>query len=179
MSRLKELYRNEIIPKLSGKFDIKNLMSVPKLEKIIVSVGISEVKDSNKTISSIMDYISLITSQKPVVCLAKKSISNFKIREGMKIGVKVTLRRERMYEFVDRLFNLALPRVRDFRGIDSKSFDGKGNYNMGIKEQLVFPEVEYNKIDKIRGMNICIVTTAKEDGHAKELLTLLGAPFSQ
>ncbi|GMB10710.1 MAG: 50S ribosomal protein L5 [Candidatus Improbicoccus devescovinae] len=178
MSRLKEIYKSEIIPKLMEKFNFKCIMAVPKLEKVVINVGAGDSKDSSKVIGMVIDDISRIAGQRPVYCLARKSVSNFKIREGMKIGVKVTLRKSKMYEFVDRFFNLALPRVRDFRGINPKSFDGRGNYNMGIKEQLVFPEIEYDKIDKIRGMDICFVTNTRKDNHAFELLSLLGAPFS-
>ncbi|MDR1364141.1 MAG: 50S ribosomal protein L5 [Oscillospiraceae bacterium] len=179
MPRLKEFYKNEIIHKLVKSFSLKNLMSAPKLEKVVINVGAGESRENSKVIESIISDLSIITGQRPVACLAKKSVSNFKVREGMKIGVKVTLRGDRMYEFVDRFFNLALPRVRDFRGINPKSFDGHGNYNMGIKEQLIFPEIEYDKIDKIRGMDICFVTTSKNNEQAKELLSLLGAPFSK
>lgn len=177
MARLKETYRNEIAPAMMKKFGYKSVMQIPKLEKIVINVAAGEAKDNSKIIDAIMDDLSAITGQRPVVCRAKKSVSNFKLREGMKIGCKVTLRADKMYEFVDRLFNVALPRVRDFRGINPNSFDGRGNYNMGIKEQLIFPEIEYDKIDKTRGMDICFVTTAKSDEEAKELLTLLGAPF--
>jgi large subunit ribosomal protein L5 len=154
-------------------------MAAPRLEKVIINVGAGESRENSKVIESIMSDLSLITGQRPVPCLARKSVSNFKIREGMKIGVKVTLRGDKMYEFVDRFFNLALPRVRDFRGINPKSSDGHGNYNVGIKEQLIFPEIEYDKIDKIRGMDVCFVTTAKTDSQVVELLRLLGAPFSK
>lgn len=177
MARLKETYRNEIAPAMMKKFGYKSVMQIPKLEKIVINVAAGEAKDNSKIIDAIMNDLSAITGQRPVVCRAKKSVSNFKLREGMKIGCKVTLRADKMYEFVDRLFNVALPRVRDFRGINPNSFDGRGNYNMGIKEQLIFPEIEYDKIDKTRGMDICFVTTAKSDEEAKELLTLLGAPF--
>ncbi len=177
MARLKETYRNEIAPAMMKKFGYKSVMQIPKLEKIVINVAAGEAKDNSKIIDAIMNDLSAITGQRPVVCKAKKSVSNFKLREGMKIGCKVTLRADKMYEFVDRLFNVALPRVRDFRGINPNSFDGRGNYNMGIKEQLIFPEIEYDKIDKTRGMDICFVTTAKSDEEAKELLTLLGAPF--
>lgn len=177
MARLKETYRNEIAPAMMKKFGYKSVMQIPKLEKIVINVAAGEAKDNSKIIDAIMNDLSAITGQRPVVCKAKKSVSNFKLREGMKIGCKVTLRADKMYEFVDRLFNVALPRVRDFRGINPNSFDGRGNYNMGLKEQLIFPEIEYDKIDKTRGMDICFVTTAKSDEEAKELLTLLGAPF--
>ena len=177
MSRLKEIYQSQVINSMIDKFKYKNIMQVPKLDKIVINVGAGEARDNSKVINSIMNDLSIITGQKAVVCTAKKSVANFKVREGMKIGVKVTLRAEKMYEFLDRLFNLALPRVRDFRGINPKSFDGRGNYNMGIKEQLIFPEIEYDKIDSIRGMDISISTTAQTDDEARELLRFLGAPF--
>lgn len=177
MSRLKEYYQEQVIPKLMNKFSYKNIMQVPKIEKVVINVGAGEARDNSKAISSIVNDLSIITGQKPVVCTARKSVANFKVREGMKIGVKVTLRSEKMYEFLDRFFNFALPRVRDFRGISANSFDGRGNYNMGVKEQLIFPEIEYDKIDKIRGMDISISTTARTDEEAKELLSLMGAPF--
>ena len=179
MARLKEAYVNEVAPALMKKFEYKSVMQIPKLDKIIINVGCGEAKDNPKAIDAIVSDIMQITGQKPVLCKAKKSVANFKLREGMTIGVKVTLRGERMYEFLDRFFNLALPRVRDFRGINPNSFDGRGNYSMGIKEQLIFPEIEYDKIDKVRGMDICFVTTAKSDEEARELLTLMGAPFSR
>lgn len=179
MARLKEFYKQDVAPQLMKKFSYKSVMQIPKLDKIVINVGAGESKDNSKVIDSIMADIAAITGQKPMVCKAKKSVANFKLREGMKIGVKVTLRGEKMYEFLDRLFNVALPRVRDFRGINPNSFDGRGNYNMGLKEQLIFPEIEYDKIDKVRGMDICFVTTAKTDEEAKELLTLMGAPFSK
>ncbi len=179
MARLKEFYKQDVAPQLMKKFSYKNVMQIPKLEKIVINVGAGEARDNSKVIDSIMDDIAAITGQRPMVCKAKKSVANFKLREGMKIGVKVTLRGEKMYEFLDRLFNVALPRVRDFRGINPNSFDGRGNYNMGLKEQLIFPEIEYDKIDKVRGMDICFVTTAKTDEEAKELLTLMGAPFAK
>ncbi len=179
MARLRDFYKQEVVPKLMSQFSYKNIMQAPKLEKIVINVGAGEARDNSKVIDSIVGDLSMITGQKPVICLAKKSVANFKVREGMKIGVKVTLRGDKMYEFIDRLFNLALARVRDFKGINPKSFDGKGNYNMGIKEQLIFPEVEYDKIDKIRGMDISISTTAKTDEEAKELLKLMGAPFAK
>lgn len=177
MARLKDLYREQAVPKLMEKFGYKNIMQVPKLEKVVINVGAGEARDNSKVINSILEDLAIITGQKAVVCTARKSVANFKVREGMKIGAKVTLRGEKMYEFIDRLFNLALPRVRDFRGINPKSFDGRGNYNMGVKEQLIFPEIEYDKIDKIRGMDISISTTAHTDDEARELLKLLGAPF--
>ena len=154
-------------------------MEIPKLDKVVINVGAGEAKENSKAIDAIMNDLSAITGQKPVICRAKKSVANFKLREGMVIGVKVTLRGDRMYEFVDRFFNVALPRVRDFRGINPDSFDGRGNYNMGIKEQLIFPEIDYDKIDKVRGMDICFVTTAKTDEEARELLTLMGAPYAK
>lgn len=177
MARLKDLYREQAVPKLMEKFGYKNIMQVPKLEKVVINVGAGEARDNSKVINSILEDLASIAGQKAVVCTARKSVANFKVREGMKIGAKVTLRGEKMYEFIDRLFNLALPRVRDFRGINPKSFDGRGNYNMGVKEQLIFPEIEYDKIDKIRGMDISISTTALSDDEARELLKLLGAPF--
>lgn len=179
MSRLKDFYKEQVAPQLKEKFAYKNVMQIPKIEKIVINVGAGEAKDNTKVIDSILEDLATISGQKPVVCVARKSVANFKIREGMKIGAKVTLRGEKMYEFLDRLLNLALPRVRDFRGINPKSFDGKGNYNMGIKEQLIFPEIEYDKIDKIRGMDISISTTAKTDDEARELLRLMGAPFAK
>ncbi len=179
MARLKDFYKEQVVPQLVSKFNYKNVMQVPKLEKIVINVGAGEARDNSKVINSILEDLSAITGQKPVVCTARKSVANFKVREGMKIGAKVTLRGEKMYEFIDRLFNLALPRVRDFRGINPKSFDGRGNYNMGIKEQLIFPEIEYDKIDKIRGMDVSISTTANTDEEARELLKLMGAPFAK
>lgn len=179
MARLRDLYRQEIAPLLMKKFSYKSVMQIPKLEKIVINVGAGEARDNSKVIDAIMSDIAAITGQRPVVCTARKSVANFKLREGMRIGVKVTLRGEKMYEFLDRLLNVALPRVRDFRGINSNSFDGRGNYNLGIKEQLIFPEIDYDKIDKVRGMDICFVTTAKTDEEAKELMTHLGAPFAK
>lgn len=179
MARLKEYYKQEVAPALMKKFSYKSVMQIPKLEKIVINVGAGEAKDNSKVIDSICADLAKITGQKPMVCKAKKSVANFKLRAGMNIGVKVTLRGDRMYEFLDRLFNIALPRVRDFRGINPNSFDGRGNYNMGIKEQLIFPEIEYDKIDKVRGMDICFVTTANTDEESRELLTLLGAPFAK
>ncbi len=178
-ARLKEIYKNEVAPALQKKFGYKSVMQIPKLDKIIINVGCGEAKDNSKVVSSIVNDLSIITGQKPVECKAKKSVANFKLREGMTIGVKVTLRGDRMYEFLDRFFNLALPRVRDFRGINPNSFDGRGNYAMGVKEQLIFPEIEYDKIDAVRGMDICFVTTANTDEEARELLTLMGAPFEK
>ena len=178
-ARLNEMYKNEVAPALQKKFGYKSVMQIPKLDKIIINVGCGEAKDNSKVVSSIVNDLSIITGQKPVECKAKKSVANFKLREGMTIGVKVTLRGDRMYEFLDRFFNLALPRVRDFRGINPNSFDGRGNYAMGVKEQLIFPEIEYDKIDAVRGMDICFVTTANTDEEARELLTLMGAPFEK
>ena len=179
MARLKDFYKSEVAPALMNKFSYKSVMQIPKLDKIVINVGAGEARDNSKAIDAIISDIETITGQHPAVCKAKKSVANFKIREGMNIGVKVTLRGDRMYEFLDRLFNVALPRVRDFRGINPNSFDGRGNYNMGIKEQLIFPEIEYDKIDKVRGMDICFATTAKTDEEAKALLELLGAPFTK
>ena len=178
-ARLKEMYKNEVAPALQKKFGYKSVMQIPKLDKIIINVGCGEAKDNSKVVSSIVNDLSIITGQKPVECKAKKSVANFKLREGMTIGDKITLRGDRMYEFLDRFFNLALPRVRDFRGINPNSFDGRGNYAMGVKEQLIFPEIEYDKIDAVRGMDICFVTTANTDEEARELLTLMGAPFEK
>ncbi len=177
MARLKDFYVSDVAPAMMKKFGYKSVMQIPKLEKVVINVGAGEAKDNSKVIDAIMTDLAAITGQKPVVCRAKKSVANFKLREGMPIGVKVTLRAEKMYEFVDKLFNVAFPRVRDFRGINANSFDGKGNYSTGIKEQLIFPEIEYDKIDKVRGMDINFITTANTDEEAKELLTLLGAPF--
>lgn len=179
MARLKDEYKNSVAPALMKKFGYKSVMQVPKLDKVVINVGCGEAKDNAKMIEAISEDISKIAGQKPVVCLAKKSVANFKVREGMPIGIKVTLRGDKMYEFVDRLFSAALPRVRDFRGINPNSFDGRGNYSMGIKEQLIFPEIEYDKIDKVRGMDIVFVTTAQTDEESKELLDLLGAPFAR
>lgn len=179
MARLKDFYKEQVAAQLKTKFAYENVMQIPKIEKIVINVGAGEAKDNSKVIGSILEDLSAITGQRAVVCTARKSVANFKIREGMKIGAKVTLRGDKMYEFLDRFFNLALPRVRDFRGINPKSFDGKGNYNMGVKEQLIFPEIEYDKIDKIRGMDISISTTAKTDDEARELLRLMGAPFAK
>ena len=179
MSTLSNEYKNSIAPALMTKFSYKSVMQIPKLEKIVINVGAGEAKENSKVIDAILRDLSLITGQKAVPCRAKKSVANFKLREGMPIGAKVTLRGERMYEFVERLFNAALPRVRDFRGINPDSFDGRGNYAMGVKEQLIFPEIEYDKIDKVRGRDIIFVTTAKTDEEARELLTLMGAPFAR
>ena len=177
MNRMKELYVNEIAPALNKKFGYKSVMQIPKLEKVIVNVGCGESKNNAKEIEAICKDIATITGQKPIVRKARKSVANFKLREGESVGVMVTLRGDKMYEFLDRLFSIALPRVRDFRGINPNSFDGRGNYAFGLKEQLIFPEIEYDKVDKIRGMNICICTSAATDEEAKELLTQLGAPF--
>lgn len=178
-ARLKEMYVNEVAPALMKKFEYKSVMQIPKLDKIIVNVTTGDAKDNSKVLDAISSDLMQITGQKPVFCKAKKSVANFKLREGMVIGAKVTLRGERMYEFLDRFFNLALPRVRDFRGINPNSFDGRGNYSIGVKEQLIFPEIDYDKIDKVRGMDICFVTTAGTDEEARELLTLMGAPFER
>ena len=179
MARMKDFYKQEAAPALMKKFSYKSVMQIPKLDKIVVNVGAGEAKDNAKAIDAISGDLMKITGQKPVVCKAKKSVANFKLREGMPIGVKVTLRGDRMYEFLDRLFNVALPRVRDFRGINPNSFDGRGNYALGVKEQLIFPEIEYDQIDKIRGMDIVICTTAETDEEARELLRLLGMPFKK
>ena len=178
MARLKETYKNEIAPALMKKFEYKSVMQIPKLDKVVVNVGAGDAKENAKVIDTIIEEISLITGQKAVPTYARKSVSNFKLRQGMKIGAKVTLRGEIMYEFVDRLFNFALPRVRDFKGINPDGFDGRGNYSLGLKEQLIFPEIEYDKIDKIRGMDIVFVTTANTDAEARDLLALMGAPFA-
>ena len=177
MARLKVKYNEEIAPALMKKFGYKSVMQIPKLDKVIVNVGCGEAKDNSKLIEAVIRDIAAITGQKPVPTIARKSVANFKVREGQTVGAKVTLRGERMWEFLDRLFNVALPRVRDFRGINPNSFDGRGNYAFGLKEQLIFPEIEYDKVDKIRGMDICICTTATTDEEAKELLTMVGAPF--
>ena len=179
MSNIKTLYQNEVAPALFKKFGYKSTMQIPKVEKVVINIGLGEAKDNPKVIDAAAADLAKITGQKPVVTRAKKSVANFKIRQGMNIGVKVTLRGEKMYEFIDRLFNVALPRVRDFRGINPNAFDGRGNYSLGIKEQLIFPEIDYDKIDKIRGMDIIFVTTAKTDEEGRELLTLLGAPFTR
>ncbi len=178
-ARLKEMYVKDVAPALMKKFEYKSVMQIPKLEKIVINVGCGEARENSKALDAVVSDLKQITGQAPVICKAKKSVANFKLREGMAIGAKVTLRGARMYEFLDRLFNLALPRVRDFRGINPNSFDGRGNYSMGIKEQLIFPEIDYDKIDKVRGMDICFVTTANTDEEARELLTLMGAPFSK
>ena len=177
MPTLKTKYQQEIAPAMMQKFQYKSVMQIPRLEKIVVSVGCGDCKDNAKALDSVVKDITAITGQKAVATVAKKSVANFKLREGMKVGVKVTLRGDRMWEFLDRLFNIALPRVRDFRGINGDAFDGRGNFSMGLKEQIIFPEIEYDKVEKLRGMNIAIITTANTDEEAKELLTLLGAPF--
>ena len=179
MARLKDAYVSEVAPALMKKFGYKSVMQIPKLDKIVINVGCGEARDNAKVLDAVVSDISQITGQKPVLCKAKKSVANFKLREGMIVGVKVTLRGERMYEFLDRFFNLALPRVRDFRGINPNSFDGRGDYSVGVKEQLIFTEIEYDKIDAVRGMDISMITTAKTDEEARELLTLLGAPFAK
>lgn len=179
MARMKDFYKSDVAPALMEKFGYKSVMQIPKLDKIVINVGCGEAKDNSKVIDAIVKDIETITGQHPTVCRAKKSVANFKLREGVPIGVKVTLRGERMYEFLDRLFNVALPRVRDFRGINANAFDGRGNYNMGLKEQLIFPEIEFDKIDKVRGMDICFVTTATTDEEGRELLKLMGAPFAK
>ena len=178
MARLKDKYKNETTKALMEKFKYKNVMEIPKLEKIVVNMGVGDAKENTKVLNVAADELSIITGQKPVITKAKKSVANFKLREGMPIGTKVDLRGEIMYEFFDRLVNIALPRVRDFRGLKSSSFDGRGNYSMGVKEQLIFPEIEYDKIDKVRGMDIVFVTTAQTDEEAFELLKLMGMPFS-
>ena len=177
MESLKEQYQKEIIPALMKKFQYKSVMQAPKLEKIVINIGLGDTKDNPKELDNAISDLTIITGQKPIITTAKKSIAAFKLREGAKVGCKVTLRSDKMYDFANKLFNVALPRVRDFRGVSSKSFDGNGNYSLGIKEQLIFPEIEYDKIDKLRGMDIIFVTTAKTDEEAKELLTLLGMPF--
>ena len=179
MARLKEQYKAEVAPALYKKFGYKSTMQIPKIDKVVVNVGCGEARENAKILEAVCSDLAAITGQKAIITIAKKSVANFKLREGMIIGAKVTLRGERMYEFVDKLFNIALPRVRDFRGINANSFDGRGDYNLGIREQLIFPEIEYDKIDKVRGMDITFVTTAKTDEEAKELLTLMGAPFEK
>ena len=179
MARLYDKYVKEVAPALMNKFNYKSPMQIPKIEKIVVNMGVADAKDNAKALESAAGDLAIITGQKPLITKARKSVANFKIREGMNIGCKVTLRSEKMYEFLDRLFGIALPRVRDFRGINPDSFDGRGNYAMGVKEQLIFPEIDYDKIDKIRGMDIIIVTTAKTDEEARELLTLMGAPYAR
>ena len=177
MARLKAIYNDNVVPAMMEKFQYKSIMQVPKIEKIVLNMGVGVAKENSKFLDNAMEEMTLIAGQKPVVTKAKKSISNFKVREGMSVGCKVTLRGERMYEFLDKLVNIALPRVRDFRGVSKTAFDGRGNYAMGIKEQLIFPEINYDKIDKIRGMDIIITTTANTDEEARELLSLMGMPF--
>ena len=179
MSRLKDKYLSEVVPALQAKFKYKSVMEVPKLEKVVLNMGVGDSKENPKALDAAVNDMAIITGQKPAITKAKKSVAAFKVREGMNIGCRVTLRGKRMYEFVDKFFNVALPRVRDFRGVSANSFDGRGNYSMGVKEQLIFPEIEYDKVDKIRGMDITFVTTAKSDEEARELLKLLGMPFSQ
>jgi large subunit ribosomal protein L5 len=179
VNRLKEQYQNELAKKLQDKFGYKNVMEIPKLDKIVINMGVGEAKDNAKSLENAVKDLEIIAGQKPVITKAKKSIANFKIREGLNIGCKVTLRGEKMYDFLDRLVNLALPRVRDFRGVNPNAFDGRGNYALGIKEQIIFPEIEYDKIDKVRGMDVIFVTTAKTDEEARELLRLFGMPFSK
>ena len=179
MSRFSELYKNEVAPALMAKFNYKSPLQIPKFDKIVINVGAGDAKENSKVIDEIIDELTLISGQKAVPTYAKKAVANFKLREGMKIGAKVTLRGERMYEFMDRLFSFSLPRVRDFKGITPNAFDGRGNYSLGLKEQLIFPEIEYDKVEKIRGMDIVFVTTAKTDEEARELLTKMGAPFAK
>lgn len=179
MARLKDAYVKDVAPALMKKFSYKSVMQIPKLDKVVINVGCGEARDNPKIMDAILSDLAKITGQKAVVCRAKKSVANFKLREGMPIGVKVTLRGEKMWEFMDRLFNIALPRVRDFRGINPNAFDGRGNYSLGVKEQLIFPEIEYDKIDKVRGMDVCFVTTAETDEEGRELLKLMGAPFEK
>ena len=179
MARLKEFYKADVAPALMKKYEYKSVMQIPKIDKIVINVGVGDAKDNSKAIDNVINDITLITGQKAVPTFARKSVANFKLREGMKIGVKVTLRGEKMYEFMDKLFSFALPRVRDFKGINPNAFDGRGNYSLGLKEQLIFPEIEYDKIEKIRGMDIAIVTTAKTDEEARELRKLMGAPFAK
>ena len=179
MARLKEIYKAEVAPALMKKFGYKSVMQIPKFDKVVINVGDGEARDNQKIVDAIMADLAKVTGQQAIPCKAKKSVANFKLREGMTIGAKVTLRGERMYEFIDRLFNIALPRVRDFRGISANGFDGRGNYSFGLSDQLIFPEIDYDKIDKVRGMDISIVTTAKTDEESRELLTLMGAPFAK
>ncbi len=179
MERMREKYQNEVIPALMKKFSYKSIMQAPKLEKIVINIGVGDAKDAPKALENAMNDLGIITGQKPVITKAKKSIAGFKIREGMNLGCKVTLRSAKMYEFLDRLISVAIPRVRDFRGLNPNSFDGRGNYSMGVKEQLIFPEIEYEKVDKLRGMDIIFVTTAKTDEEAKEMLLLMGMPFKK
>ena len=178
-ARLKEFYSAEVAPALMKKYEYQSVMQIPKMNKIVINVGAGDAKENVKVIDTIIEELGLISGQKAVPTYAKKSVANFKLREGSKIGAKVTLRGEKMYEFMDRLFNFALPRVRDFKGINPNAFDGRGNYALGLKEQLIFPEIEYDKVEKIRGMDICFVTTATTDEEARELLKLMGAPFAE
>ncbi len=178
MARLKEKYLNEVAPAMMQKFQYKSVMQIPKLEKVVINMGLGDTKDNAKGLDAAVAELGTISGQKPVITKAKKSVASFKVRQGMSVGAKVTLRGEQMYEFVDKLLNVALPRVRDFRGVSSKAFDGRGNYSLGIKEQLIFPEIEYDKVDKIRGMDIIFVTTAETDEEARELLKLLGMPYA-
>lgn len=179
MARLRDTYNQEIVPAMMNKFGYKNVMQVPKLDKIVINMGMGDIKDNPKLLDSALNELSIISGQKPIVTVAKKSVANFKLREGRKVGAKVTLRSDRMYEFMDKLISITIPRVRDFRGLSATSFDGRGNYAMGFKEQLVFPEIEYDKVEKIRGMDIIIVTTAKTDEEAREMLGLMGMPFKK
>ena len=179
MARLKEMYKADVAPALMKKYEYKSVMQIPKLDKVIINVGVGDAKENSKAIDNVINDITLIAGQKAVPTYARKSVANFKLRQGMKIGVKETLRGERMYEFVDKLFNFALPRVRDFKGINPNAFDGRGNYALGLKEQLIFPEIEYDKVEKIRGMDIVFVTTAPTDAEARDLLALMGAPFAK
>lgn len=179
MARLKEMYKNEVVPAMMEKFGYKSIMEIPKIEKIVINMGLGEIKENPKAIESTINDLALISGQKPIVIRAKKSVANFKLREGMPVGAKVTLRGKRMYEFADRLLNIALPRVRDFRGVSPNAFDGRGNYALGIKEQLIFPEIDYDKVEKVQGMDIVFVTTAKTDEESRELLKLMGMPFAK
>ena len=179
MARLRDMYKAEVAPALMKKFEYSSVMQIPKLDKVVINVGVGDAKDNSKAIDNVIADITKISGQKAVPTYAKKSVANFKLRQGMKIGVKVTLRGDKMYEFIDRLFNFSLPRVRDFKGINPNAFDGRGNYALGLKEQLIFPEIEYDKVEKIRGMDICFVTTANTDEEARELLKLMGAPFAK
>ena len=179
MARLKDRYTKEIVPAMMKKFGYKNIMQVPKLEKVVINMGMGDIKDNPKALDSALDELATISGQKPMVTVARKSVANFKLREGMKIGAKVTLRGDSMYEFTDKLISIAIPRVRDFRGLDPKSFDGRGNFAMGFKEQMVFPEIDYDKVEKVRGMDIIIVTTANTDEEARELLALMDMPFTK
>lgn len=179
MARLKEMYKNDVAPVMMEKFNYKSVMEIPKLDKIIINMGVGDARDNVKNLEIAVEEMATITGQKPIITKAKKSVSNFKVREGMPVGAKVTLRGNTMYEFMDRLFNVALPRVRDFRGVSTKSFDGRGNYALGVKEQLIFPEIEFDKIDKVRGMDIIFVTTANSDEESRELLRLMGLAFAK